>query len=113
MLKVCPPKSKISCLRIFFLAGVMHQKPEVRSCTAAGALPSLQIKPICGRSSVLCRVIITQKKNIASLEQRLLKAQERLAAAEKDYSEHIDAFRAGAEKLEQKLAAAKEELTPL
>jgi electron transport complex protein RnfC len=54
-----------------------------------------------------------QKKNIASLEQRLIKAQERLAAAEKDNSEHIDAFRTGAEKLEQKLAAAKEELTPL
>ncbi|MGS2718267.1 electron transport complex subunit RsxC [Eionea flava] len=48
-----------------------------------------------------------RKKNIASLEQRLDKAKQRLADAEKDNSEHITAFKTGVEKLEQKLAEAK------
>jgi Na+-translocating ferredoxin:NAD+ oxidoreductase subunit C len=52
-----------------------------------------------------------QQKNIASLEERLLKAQQRLSAADQAQSEHIDAFKTGVEKLEQKLAAAKQELS--
>jgi electron transport complex protein RnfC len=50
---------------------------------------------------------------IESLEQRLNKAQTRLQNAEKDNSEHVDAFKTAAEKLEKKLASAKEELTTL
>jgi electron transport complex protein RnfC len=53
------------------------------------------------------------QKQIESLEQRLVKAQQRLQDAEKDNSEHVDAFKNAAEKLEHKLAAAKQELTPL
>ncbi|MFT7389053.1 MAG: electron transport complex protein RnfC [Candidatus Endobugula sp.] len=45
-----------------------------------------------------------QRKSITSLEKRLVKAKQRLAEAEKDNSEHIDAFKGGVEKLEQKLA---------
>ncbi|MFT5419281.1 MAG: electron transport complex protein RnfC [Candidatus Endobugula sp.] len=53
------------------------------------------------------------QKSIESLEQRLFKAQQRLSDAEKDKSEHVDAFKNGAEKLEEKLreAKAKQELT--
>lgn len=40
---------------------------------------------------------------IESLKGRLEKAQQRLAKAEEENSEHIDAFRAGVEKLEKKL----------
>lgn len=40
---------------------------------------------------------------IDSLKSRLEKAQQRLAKAEEENSEHIDAFRAGVEKLEKKL----------
>ena len=50
------------------------------------------------------------QKSITSLEQRLAKAQTRLKEAEKENNENVDAFRAGAEKLEQKLATAKEAL---
>jgi electron transport complex protein RnfC len=50
------------------------------------------------------------QKSIASLEQRLAKAQTRLVDAEKENNENVDAFRTGAEKLEQKLAAAQEAL---
>ncbi len=52
-----------------------------------------------------------QKKNIESLTQRLEKAKERLANAEKDNSEHVDAFKVAAEKLEQKLATAQAEIS--
>jgi electron transport complex protein RnfC len=53
------------------------------------------------------------QKTITSLEQRVINAQPRLVDAEKANNENIDAFRAGAEKLAQKLAAAKKELTQL
>ena len=53
------------------------------------------------------------QQQITSLEQRLVKAQQRLHDAEKDNSEHVDAFTVAAEKLTNKLAAAKEELTTL
>lgn len=51
-----------------------------------------------------------RKKSITSLEQRLDKAKQRLADAEKDNSEHIAAFKTGVEKLEQKLAEAKADI---
>lgn len=53
------------------------------------------------------------QQQITSLEQRLVKAQQRLQDAEKDNSEHVDAFTVAAEKLTNKLAAAKKELTTL
>jgi electron transport complex protein RnfC len=53
------------------------------------------------------------QQQVASLEQRLVKAQQRLHDAEKDNSEHVEAFKAAAEKLEKKLASAKKELTTL
>ena len=45
-----------------------------------------------------------RQKQKASLEQRLEKARQRLAAAEEENSEHVEAFRNGVIKLEQKLA---------
>lgn len=45
-----------------------------------------------------------QLAQIEALKGRLEKAQERLRKAEEDNSEHVDAFRAAAEKLETKLA---------
>ncbi|MFL0811527.1 MAG: electron transport complex subunit RsxC [Agarilytica sp.] len=44
---------------------------------------------------------------IESLKARLDKARERLAKAEAENSEHIDAFKSGVEKLEKKLAEAQ------
>jgi|GEM_PF-5991597 len=47
------------------------------------------------------------RANIASLEKRLEKAREKLKKAEEENSEHIDAFRNGVSKLEDKLQQAK------
>lgn len=53
------------------------------------------------------------QKQVESLEQRLVKAQQRLDGAIKDDSEHVGAFTTAAEKLALKLAQAKEELSTL
>ena len=48
------------------------------------------------------------EERASQLEKRLEKAQARLTKAEKENDDNVEAFRMGAEKLEQKLAAAKE-----
>lgn len=53
------------------------------------------------------------QKQVDSLEQRLVKAQQRYDDAKAENSEHVDAFKSAAEKLEQKLSATKEELEKL
>jgi electron transport complex protein RnfC len=53
------------------------------------------------------------RATITSLQGRLQKAQERLSAAEAEGSEHIDALRTAAEKLEAKLTSAEAELSAL
>lgn len=53
------------------------------------------------------------RDQVESLEKRLQKAQDRLAKAEADGDDNVDAFRTGAEKLEVKLAEAKEKLTTI
>jgi len=53
------------------------------------------------------------RASITSLQARLAKAQERLAAAEVEGSEHIEALRTGAEKLQAKLTSAETELSEL
>ncbi|ROS05806.1 electron transport complex protein RnfC [Sinobacterium caligoides] len=50
------------------------------------------------------------EEKVAKLEQRLAKAQQKLDAAIEAGNDNIDAFRAGVEKSQQKLAAAKAEL---
>lgn len=50
------------------------------------------------------------KATVESLQNRLIKAQEKLASAESEGSEHIDAFRSGVEKLQAKLTAAEAQL---
>ncbi len=50
------------------------------------------------------------RSQIESLEQRLEKNREKLAKAEAEGADHVDALRSGVEKLEQKLASAKAEL---
>ena len=54
----------------------------------------------------------TEKRaaQLTSLQSRLTKARERLAKAEAENNENIDAFRIGVEKLEVKLAEAKEDV---
>lgn len=50
------------------------------------------------------------KASVESLQKRIEKAQKKLATAEAEESEHIDAFRSGVEKLQAKLTAAEAEL---
>ena len=53
------------------------------------------------------------QSQLASLKQRLEKAKAKLATAETEGSEHIDALRSGAQKLEDKLTATQAELDAL
>ncbi len=53
------------------------------------------------------------RDQVESLEKRLSKAQDRLAKAEADGDDNVDAFRTGTEKLEVKLAQAKEKLASI
>lgn len=50
------------------------------------------------------------RSQIQSMEQRLEKNRDKLAKAEAEGADHVDALRTGVEKLEQKLEAAKAEL---
>lgn len=50
------------------------------------------------------------REQVASLQARLVKARERLAKAEAENNDNIDAFRLGVEKLETRLAEAEAEL---
>ncbi|MGV6807933.1 MAG: electron transport complex subunit RsxC [bacterium] len=81
-------------------------QPEEQNAAAA-AIARAQAKAV-ERASMSDKDRLTA--DIASLETRVTKARDKLAAAEAEASDHVDALRTGLEKLEAKLEKSRAEL---